>query len=145
MSDTISSSAVACCYACGAGLQPECRGHSEQDALRYEHWDNALVVSLQGGYGMFIDNLDADISRPDIGRLGEYKVVICHDCAHRLCEQVPWMNQLIEPLRSHSHKVGRDWSGHAGWDLPHICPSCGQRTVFCDAEQRKVCPGSCRP
>jgi hypothetical protein len=109
------------CYACGAGLEAESVA-TEQEALKHEQWDDALVVSLEGGYGMFIDPIGEDRAEPSPSQgvlKGSYRVVICHDCAHQLCEKVPWLNRLIKPLDSHAHRVGRDWSGHEGWDLPH--------------------------
>lgn len=48
----------------------------------------------------------------------DYEVVLCHDCAHALCEAVPWINKLIEPLRSHSHREEymAAHPDHQGWD-----------------------------
>ena len=33
-----------------------------------------------------------------------FEALICHDCAHALFEQNPWMNDLLRPFHSHSHK-----------------------------------------
>jgi len=110
---------VATCYSCGATLEPV----FDNGENGSEQWDNALVVCLEGGYGMFIDPLapePSDIAKGEIER-GHcvLKVVICHDCAHKACEQMPWLDRLIEPLKSHAHRYGRDWADHEGWDLPH--------------------------
>jgi len=110
---------TAACYSCGAALEPV----FDDGENGTEQWDNALIVRLEGGYGMFIDPLapePADITKGEISRGEcELKVVICHGCAHKACEQMPWLDRLIEPLNSHAHRIGRDWSGHEGWDLPH--------------------------
>src|SRR5205807_3038064 len=47
--------------------------------------------------------------------------VICHECAHVLCEKVPWLGHLIMPESSHAHHY-KDHErlkaeGHLGWDL----------------------------
>lgn len=115
---------LTCCYACGVGLEPEFEGTTQEEALAHEQWGNALVVILEGGYGMFIDPIPGGDEQPDAARgllqcEGAYKVVICHACAHSLCENVPWMQRLVDPVNSHAHRVDRDWSGHTGWDLPH--------------------------
>jgi hypothetical protein len=47
----------------------------------------------------------------------DYEAVICHECAHELCKQVPWINKLIDPYNSHAHSRDYDWTGHQGWDL----------------------------
>ena len=147
-----------CCYACHAELDPEFGSPAE--ALAHEQWDNALVLRLEGGYGMFIDPIphdpatdfrtgtvgELDRPRPREGtlqRAGALKVVICHDCAHDLCERVPWLERLIEPQRSHAHSHRRDWTGHTGWDLPHHCPGCGADTIWDEQARRKACP-ACR-
>ena len=90
------------CHACNAELV-EVYGPTNYQ------YDNALWLTFDGGYAMFIDVI-YDSERP--------KVVICHDCAHRLCDAVPWIKKLLNPALSHSHLPG-DWEGHEGWDLPH--------------------------
>lgn len=45
---------------------------------------------------------------------------LCHDCAHRWCEQVPEVGVLLEPERSHAHTAAF-WEAdpdHPGWDRP---------------------------
>lgn len=137
------------CYACQKPLQPECDQISAAEATKWEQWDNALVIMFEGGHGMFIDPVGQEVrSDPQGGLLqdgdGQLKVVICHDCAHQACNELPWLDNLIQPLRSHAHKITQDWTGHRGWDLPHKCPGCGETTVWSAEEHRKVCPGSCQ-
>lgn len=75
-----------------------------------QQYDNALDVTLSGGYGMFFDNID-----------GNHKVFLCHDCAHRACLVLPWLNKLLQPESSHSHRA-EFWesnNGHRGWDHPN--------------------------
>ncbi len=126
------------CYACQAELKPEFDGLPAD----HEQWDNALVIELQGGYGMFIDPVEGAVRDRSAGRLdaqGTLRAVICHECAHRLCADVPWLERLIQPRLSHSHSVLSDWAGHGGWDLPHTCPSCGAATVL-DGGEGPSCP-----
>lgn len=51
----------------------------------------------------------------------DHEAVICHECAHDLCVQVPWIKQLIQPEKSHSHRSAEvprlRAEGHVGWDL----------------------------
>jgi len=48
----------------------------------------------------------------------DYEVVICHECAHKLWEAVPWLERLIPAHGSHAHRTG--WKeahpDHYGWD-----------------------------
>ena len=101
------------CSACGATLKPV---FAEVDPAGYQY-DNAMWIGLFGGYGMFIDSVESGPSiipgPPDI------TLVICHECAHSLCETHPWLANAISPLASHAHSHDADWSGHEGWDLPH--------------------------
>ena len=93
------------CYSCNKPLEPVAISSMESYQL-----DNALWITFSGGCGMFIDPIDEDQNN---------NVVICHDCAHSLCATVPWIDKLLDPQESHSHRVGVDWTGHTGWDLPH--------------------------
>jgi len=119
-------------------------------------FDNCLWICFHGGYGMFVDNLQATLpnnteDRWVRGEDGEYKTrtspngvtpienrnwepeyneprmmqppadyecVICHDCAHALCAQVPWLERLLEPHRSHAHRTAwkEEHPEHYGWD-----------------------------
>jgi len=106
------------CVACKKRLTLE----SIADDLGTYQFDNALWICFHGGYGMFVDNLDEYSGGENTQPLPchpDYQAVICHDCAHDLCEKVPWINDLIRPENSHAHSGYRDWTGHKGWDLPH--------------------------
>lgn len=105
------------CGSCGKELEPESGGPDFDPAS--EQYDNALEITFNGGYGMFIDPIDE-----------EYRVIICHECAHHLCETVQWIGKLLNPFNSHSHKYWKRlpdgstqdvfWpEDHHGWDLPH--------------------------
>lgn len=89
------------CANCGKELHPV-------EGASAPQYDNALAIEFSGGYGMFIDPMTADPI---------YAVMLCHECAHGLCEATPWIGKLLDPLNSHSHA----WTlpGHKGWDLPH--------------------------
>lgn len=136
------------CYACSQELRPEW----EDAPAHHEQWENALVVELSGGYGMFTDVLTGDPGQvEDRGRgilagQGSLRVVICHGCAHGMCEALPWLDRLIAPASSHSHRLGSVPDDHVGWDLPHHCPVCDARTTWSawdpatpEARQRHVC------
>ena|SRR5579871_327227 len=101
------------CAACGVVLQPipGSRGNL----------DNALIIEFKGGYGMFVDPLPPD---PPM------RALLCHECAHKLTQENPWMHKMIDPYNSHSHSRGQSsyygssgtgmgLSRHHGWDLPH--------------------------
>lgn len=53
---------------------------------------------------MFVDNIDTEfgINKPTIAGAAK-EAVLCHECAHELCETVPWINTLLNPLESHAH------------------------------------------
>lgn len=93
------------CRSCQRALRPE--GDRDTD---YQ-FCNALWVTFEGGYGMFVDPIGS----------GPYRAVICHDCAHGLCDTVAWIDDMIRPLESHSHHVDDidtlRAAGHRGWDL----------------------------
>jgi hypothetical protein len=48
----------------------------------------------------------------------DYEAVICHECAHWLCEMMPWISKLLNPHGSHAHRTS--WKDahpeHYGWD-----------------------------
>lgn len=103
------------CYACDKPLPSD-------DDTDYQ-FDNALWIELHGGYGMFVDEGVGNRTGPYglKGPRGEYVVVICHECAHELCETVPFFAKLIQPHRSHAHRTDTIpallAAGHQGWDL----------------------------
>jgi len=82
------------------GCEHHCMWHREVEP---EQWDNALVVKFDGGYGMFVDPIER-----------EFSAVLCHECAHQLLEQEPWMRKAIgDPLLSHSHREGSVSAEHS--------------------------------
>jgi hypothetical protein len=93
------------CYGCAKRLVT-----ALPDDTDYQ-FDNALWVQFDGGYGMFIDPMGDERAR----------VVICHECAHDLCDKVTWVGALLDPAKSHSHRAAACESlileGHRGWDL----------------------------
>ena len=155
------------CYACEAVLKPD----SACPDTEYQ-FDNALWIGFHGGYGMFVDNLEALLptntdeqwirNKSDGYKLrlhlwklripfpekwyrwrlrhhvkmidnpsfkpkyreermltgSDYEAVICHECAHALCEQVGWIGKLLQPANSHAHRT--EWKeahpNHYGWD-----------------------------
>lgn len=166
------------CASCDTVLSPD-TANLETD---YQ-FENALWIGFHGGYGMFVDNLDARMptntderwlrnsdQRDQYGlycdfKLGDvcecelqdatvlwewhelkcpcrnpvddpdykpkyreermlpgqpdYEAVICHDCAHSLCAAFPWLDKLIQPYRSHSHRQEYIDANpdHPGWDI----------------------------
>lgn len=101
------------CYACKKELVLE---FPDQDP-ESEQYENAVRITFSGGYGMFVESLQT--TDDDDIFFGDPSVIICHECAHELCEKVPWIECLLDPFNSHSHSYDQDWSGHKGWDLPH--------------------------
>lgn len=97
------------CYACDAELKPVFA-----DLSTTYQFDNAMWIQIHGGYAMFTDNLD----EMDILSGADHRVVICHDCAHAACEALPWLDRLIQPLRSHAHTLDywAEHPDHDGWD-----------------------------
>lgn len=102
------------CLACKQELTPE----SMNPETNYQ-FDNALWIGFFGGYGMFVDDIDTEfgVKKPTISG-SAFEAVICHDCAHKLCDDVPWINELLKPLGSHAH-TAEFWKNnpdHEGWD-----------------------------
>lgn len=75
-----------CCRVCQTELQPVFSPDTEYQ------FDNALWVNFTGGYDMFVESLPGLAPPP---------VVLCHSCAHDLCDQVPWIAELLDPEHSH--------------------------------------------
>ena len=107
---------MANCLACESELTED-MGNPDTD---YQ-FDNALWIGFFGGYGMFTDAIDVMLGNKEVLIKGAaHEAVICHDCAHALCEQVPWIGKLIEPELSHAH-TKEFWEAnpdHDGWDHP---------------------------
>lgn len=98
------------CADCGGDLEPVF-----PDMDTDYQFDNALWISFQGGYAMFMDPMGTP--KGPMG-VGGYQAVLCHGCAHALCEAHPWVDALIQPLRSHAHTL-EFWAAHPdhdGWD-----------------------------
>ena len=79
----------------------------KKELLLPEDDDNALCISFQGGYGMFVDPMNEPI-----------EAWLCHECAHALCEQIPWIKEVVNPDNSHSHRQEYHDAhpDHIGWD-----------------------------
>ncbi len=104
------------CSNCNAELTPE--GPESDRTTKYQ-FDNALWIYLDGGYGMFIDTLDEEMTGISMANpKWPYKMVFCHECAHRLCDHFPAFEKLINPHNSHSHLESYHQShpDHDGWD-----------------------------
>lgn len=83
-------------------------------------FDNALWIGFHGGYSMFVDNMVGwePEAEGKVIKGSDYEAVICHECAHQLCNAIPWINKLLDPLSSHSHTTSYIESHpyHTGWD-----------------------------
>lgn len=82
-------------------------------------FENALWVGFFGGYGMFVDDIDVSWSgAPRTLPGAAEEAVICHDCAHELCETIPWIKELLRPDFSHSHREGfwQENPDHQSWE-----------------------------
>lgn len=93
------------CDNCNAPLRKH--DYYDSDSTQY---DNAMRITLGGGYGMFIESDSFG------GPAGE--IIFCHECSHKLCELFPGFDQHVLPHSSHSHAM--DWVAehpdHWGWD-----------------------------
>jgi hypothetical protein len=102
------------CHVCKVRLKPD---HTDTD---YQ-FDNALWITFDGGYGMFVDDLDELYKGQSQWPDKRDRVVICHNCAHELCDIVPWVKKLLNPESSHSHRSHEIpyllLRGHRGWDI----------------------------
>jgi hypothetical protein len=83
------------CVNCGGALK------RVFDDYPNEQYDNALEITISGGYRMFFDNVDG----------GDRHVLLCHDCAHEACDALPWLAHLIRPQDSHAH-TAEYWIAH---------------------------------
>ncbi len=89
------------CTACETELKPVSGPETKFQ------FDNALWIGFFGGYGMFVDNMEATWPPFPADRIltgADYEAVLCHDCMHALCEANPWMMKLIDPEYGHSHR-----------------------------------------
>lgn len=85
------------CFNCGGKLQPVFDGAMAAESEAYDQFSEALPLYLDGGYGMFFDwplsvEQEATLDR------GTHmmKVLLCHDCGHKLCEALPAVGRLLE-------------------------------------------------
>src|SRR3990167_648088 len=96
------STIITHCSACDKKFKPYCEVDFDPAT---EQLDNALEIEFSGGYSMFVDLV---FDQPE----GVCRVMICHECAHELCDKIPWINKLLDPHNSHAHGYDRDWTGH---------------------------------
>lgn len=76
------------CYSCKVELEPVF--DSGDKPYTGQQFKNALIVAFMGGYGMAIDNIEAqNDARPD------YEAVICERCIYDLTD-IPWIAHLLE-------------------------------------------------
>lgn len=89
------------CDNCGAELQGVFRNYEPEG----DQYHNVLPVHLDGGYGMFYDYpISGDAEANYDERTKMLKVVLCHDCAHRLCHAFPSIGKLLD--RGHMDPAG---------------------------------------
>lgn len=110
------------CFNCDKELVPESITRFDENEEDYQ-FDNVLWIGFFGGYRMFVESSDY-VEYDEKNVLKEngasYSVVICHECAHDLCEKFPKLGKLIEPYNSHSHNSDfwKNNPEHEGWDNP---------------------------
>ena len=68
------------CAACGTELVPALPRDTDVQ------FASALVVTLSGGYAMFIDPPDG----------ADLRALLCGHCATELCDQAPWLRALVD-------------------------------------------------
>lgn len=78
--------------------------------------DNVLWIEFSGGYGQFIDPIGH--THPDEY---PYKLRLCHECSHALCDSMPAFQRILNPHGSHSHtgEYHREHPDHYGWDYDY--------------------------
>lgn len=101
------------CAACAAALKPVHWNPNDGDAA-YQ-FEGAMWIAILGGYSMFTDNLQ---SEGNYAQGSDYELVICHECAHKLCAENPWLANVIQPYFSHGHSLAyqEEHPDHGGWD-----------------------------
>lgn len=77
------------CSACEVELKPVFPGHTDNDGV----WEglqaeNALILNIEGGYGMFIENINVG---PDEGLF-----ILCERCVKKLMDENPWMAPFLK-------------------------------------------------
>lgn len=63
--------------------------------------NNALPITLYGGYGMFFDT--DFTTKPDV-----YELVLCHECAHKLVGSSPFLTRLLKGGHFHGWTMEDD-------------------------------------
>jgi hypothetical protein len=81
------------CIACGRVLEPVFPESC------YPQFENALHLEFDGGYGEFVDG---PFHEP-----GPLAVILCHACAHDLAARNPWIERILDPEHSHTHRPGQ--------------------------------------
>lgn len=104
------------CTACNEPLEPQYPG----DEGPYQ-FDNNLILGLFGGYGMFVEDpayVDNGNAEALAGIGATYEANLCHECAHKLLRENPWLEAVVNSHRSHSHTVAHKEAhpDHYGWD-----------------------------
>lgn len=66
---------------------------------------------------MFVDS-PAEAKSNKVIPSSDQEAVLCHECAHALCEANPWLTKLLKPNESHAHtkRYWDDHPWHEGWD-----------------------------
>jgi hypothetical protein len=107
------------CASCGKTLASVFDDDANENDFQQS---DALWIGFFGGYGMFIEEPDHDRKATDHINDASYEAVICHDCAHKLCNENQWIAGMLHPERSHAHAVQywTDHPDHDGWDKPFI-------------------------
>jgi hypothetical protein len=54
----------------------------------YPQYDNALIIDLNGGYGMYFDDFPTS----------HYRLIICGACATALIKEQPWIGKRVPEL-----------------------------------------------
>ncbi len=83
------------CSRCHKDL-PEQTGVQVPGSIQY---DNALIVRLEGGYGMFVDDLFRNEMLDSRGLHPWFDSLLCHECGHDLAVFLG-----IDPKTWHTHR-----------------------------------------
>lgn len=112
------------CDGCNSLLRKICPRHDgEGEGWECLQADDALILNLEGGYGMVIDPVDASED--------ELKTIFCGECTRKLCNQWPAISKIVERNCSSSlgHKCSKErkfvWKSLT--DCCYIyCSNCGR-------------------
>ena len=81
------------CSKCGKEVLHVCEKATEIVKQAPYQLDEALVLTVYGGYGMFVDYAPIDWEAqglPDIPR-----IVLCYDCAVQFLKDNPWAKEVV--------------------------------------------------